>query len=526
MTPFNDPTTFQLFQGYDTFRSAGRSTAVQGKTTVATGPTQSYFAVCKDVESVRTALNISASVSASFGFGSVDAKTSFMHQLAITSTSVTIVVYTNIIDQILSGDTSPQLIGAPPADLKEFCAVYGDSFVSSLTLGREYYAAFVFRSESTNEQTAVTTALTNHSIIGTGSLDASFSLNFTKASSQVTTKYELRQNMSGVKNPAFPDQDHMIEFALNFGATTPGLPAVLNYEVTGYERVPGMLPLFQPAIDTRTLYAGTDLQPGLADRYAQLNVAANGANRLQVVYDRYGFKLDQQLRDRLAGINSDIATLAALFTSMAGDPSQTYSAPELPSVAYGYPTLDVMLTTGSQPGNTGGQAFNDINAGLVGSGSVLEKLSFRYHRHTHQIFATYALPDGTTTDYQYGWDTNGDLTPALVLQPGELISNVSVVAIDHVHQVLVSTTFGNLLAAPPKLILPGPMTTVFAADDDHAFAGFAGTVDTNSGDTNGILASLAVVSANFRPANWSGDSAQATRPARRKPSTARPQAVA
>lgn len=506
MIPFNDdPATFQLFQGYDTFRSAGRSTAVKGRTTSATGPAQSSFTVCTDVESVRTALNISASVSASFGFGSVDAKTTFMHELAITSTSVTIVVYTNIIDQILSGDTSPKLIGAPPADLKEFCAVYGDSFVSSLTLGREYYAAYVFRSESVEEQTKITATLQSHSIIGSGSLDADFSSNFSSARSSLTTKAEMRQNMSGVKDPRFPDQDHMIDFALNFGSTKPGRPAVLDYEVTGYEHVPDMLPLVQPVVDTRSLYAGTGIQPGLADRYAQLNVAANGANRLQVIYGRYGFKLDQQLRDRLADIQRDIATLAALFTQMDGDPSQTYSAPPLPSLAYGDPTLYVMITTGAQPGNTGGRAFNDIDAALIGSGSVLQKLSFQYHNHTHEIFATYALPDGTTNDVQYGWDTNGTRTPVLVLQPGELISRVSVVAIDHVHQVLVSTTFGNLLAAPPQLILPGPVTTVFQSDTDHVFAGFAGTVDTGTG----ILASLAVVSANFRPANWSGDSARA-----------------
>src|SRR5437016_5093391 len=57
-----------LFQGYDSFMSAARSTAVTGQQVSAGAVAQTYYQTCTDIESVSTALNISGSMSASFGF--------------------------------------------------------------------------------------------------------------------------------------------------------------------------------------------------------------------------------------------------------------------------------------------------------------------------------------------------------------------------------------------------------------------------------------------------------------------------
>src|SRR4051794_9639114 len=84
-----------LFQGYDSFVGSGRSTALTGTKGAAGANSQTYWKVCTDTNSLYEAMNISGSVSASFGLGSVDAKMSFAQNLNVSSTSVTVVVYTN-----------------------------------------------------------------------------------------------------------------------------------------------------------------------------------------------------------------------------------------------------------------------------------------------------------------------------------------------------------------------------------------------------------------------------------------------
>jgi len=170
LKPTEEPVAIDLFQGYDSLSSSGRTAAaVTGDRHPAGATSETYYRVCTDIETLQSSLNISASASASFGFGSVDAKTSYMRNLKVTTNSVTVVVYTNIVTGSESA-RNPKLTISPPGDLNDFFLIYGDSYVKSVVKGGEYYATYVFYAESNEEQEHVTASLSAHGIVAGGIL--------------------------------------------------------------------------------------------------------------------------------------------------------------------------------------------------------------------------------------------------------------------------------------------------------------------------------------------------------------------
>src|SRR3712207_4023292 len=144
-----------VMQGYDTFSASGRATAVTGDTSTVGAVDRCDYTVCTSTESLNTALDISASISAEFGFGGVDAKSEYVRKLETTSTSVVIAVYASVV----SGTTvvtNPRLKdGVKPPDaagLDAFFQGHGDSYISSLTHGGEYIATYAFHSQTRTEQ--------------------------------------------------------------------------------------------------------------------------------------------------------------------------------------------------------------------------------------------------------------------------------------------------------------------------------------------------------------------------------------
>jgi hypothetical protein len=110
-------------------------------------------------------LNVEASLSASYGVATVDAKSSFSKTLKTTSTSLSMIVSTRVVSgtetatgtitefssKAITESISAEGIGA-------FLSSYGDSFVNSITLGSEYYAVYTFFTESESEQSDLRTS--------------------------------------------------------------------------------------------------------------------------------------------------------------------------------------------------------------------------------------------------------------------------------------------------------------------------------------------------------------------------------
>ncbi|HEX4496329.1 MAG TPA: jacalin-like lectin [Thermoanaerobaculia bacterium] len=479
-----------LFQGYDTFMSAGRSTAVKGTSESGGATAETYYQVCYDYDMLQTTLNVSSSVSASFGFGSVDAKAEFIESLSITTTSVTIIVYTNILSSSLTA-TNVELADAAPTDINAFFQVYGDSYLNSVVIGAEYAAAYVFYSQSIEQQRQITSTLAANGISASGSLNASLQTSLNEVQQQVTTRQSLRQFMSGFTNPIFPTSDQIINFALSFGAQTPNSPAVIDYQVTGYEHVPGMAP-FTSVVTTRTLYNGVGSQDGLADDYATLSAVKNAVLALQDIYVTYGYTGDVTLSTNSALVQQDIKTLDTLFHEMDLDPTLTYSAPSLPALALGTPELSVINHIQGPWGGNGGEPFGQVTEASVSESLVVSKLSLRGDRWVDQLAYTYQSDAGTVSYTQGG--NGGDQSATLQLQSGERLASISGWYGTYVNQITIETSYGNSFTWPSS---PDQTTGTFSwkAQESTVFLGFAGR-------SGRYLDALSLVTATFAAARW------------------------
>jgi len=483
-----------LFQGYDTFMSEGRSPAVSGQHQSGGAGAETYCQVCYDFNSLQSALHVSSSVNASFGFGSVDAKSDFIKKLSITNTSVTIVVYTNIITEART-QTDVHLIGEPPKDIDAFCQLYGDSYLNRVTKGAEYAATYVFYSQSVEQQQQLTAILMANGITSGTSLSASLQTSLRQVQQQVTTRQTLKQYMSGfTETPIFPPADQIIDFALTFGKKVPDRPVVISYETTGYEHVPDMPASFSSVKATRALYNGIGAQAGLAEQHAQLRAVENTIGALHIVYRTYGYTGDSQLDERQAVIGQDILTLDLLFNQMDGEPTKTYTAPQLQGLRWGEPALNVRLQQIGPYGGPGGDPFQQMNETSVAASLVLKALNTRGEAVIDQLATTYSS-DQRTAHYVQG--VNGGIpSPPLLLQVNERVQSISgTYGTDYLHSLKIVTSFGNEWAWPPS---PDGCRGKFSwtpQDQSVAFLGFAGR-------SGAKIDQLSIVTAEFLPALW------------------------
>jgi hypothetical protein len=483
----------QLFQGFDTFMSSGRSTAVDGESRSGGAVTETYYEVCQDIRSLQRALHVSGSVSASFGFGSVDAKSSFIERLHVTNTSVTIVVYTNIITSSRT-QTNVRLIGDPPSNIEDFCRVYGDSYVAQIVEGAEYAAAYVFYSESVERQQEITATLNAKGIGTSGSITLSMQASLKEVQQQISTRKALRQFMSGFKNPVLPDANGIIKQALEFGLKTPDAPVVVSYEVTGYEHVPNM-PSFSSVRGTRALFEGIGSQNGLSGDYVQLKATNNAITAIRGVHRTYGYTGDTTLAGHAATIQGDIALLDALFHEMAADPTKTYARPVLEGLTLGEPSLHAILETVGPWGGHTGEPFKQVDERSVAESSLLATFQARGGAWVDQITFDYRSAQGTARHIQ-GGSTNGPSSPVMTLQqsPPERVTAISGTYGGYVNSIKIVTSNNTFAWPPTPQAAPGKFS--WTAQGTTVFLGFAGR-------SGGYLDQLSLITATFHPARWS-----------------------
>jgi hypothetical protein len=240
--------------------------------------------------------------------------------------------------------------------LAEFVAVYGDSFVSKIGFGGEYIALYVFYCETEEERSELASSLE----VKSGPVSASFSAKFTNSRSSTTARSELYQYVSGT-NVAMPKGEDAVDFALRFSAIPLDTPAVLDFETTGYEEVPGLTRAFSGVARNREYFCGDggNVSLGLNGKLAKLTGIQNQIHDIESIYKFYGGHTDQQLADRLLANESDIATIMAQIHRYQADPAQVCEEPPVASLKHGGPRLMFephKNVCGSETGN----AFDDI----------------------------------------------------------------------------------------------------------------------------------------------------------------------
>lgn len=342
MTKGDKPAPVTLFRGYDTVaRGMLPGCAVDGEFENTGEGSTMRVEVCESQSQLAQALEIDASLSVSYlKAANVTAKMEFAKKLDVTARSVSIVVYAS---RRTGNWTAKNVwlvdgVAAPTDDdsAADFAQSYGDSFITSVTLGSEYFAVYIFRTETREEQQSLAASLKGKGIGGGATVKAEAQVQLSNFLKETKTSWTLRQEMNGA-NAAFPDETGLIEFARNFSKLTPGAPVTTGIKVQGYESVPKFGRKFAPVVRNRRYFLnGSD---GLLGSLAQLTGVRNQVSWLRRIYDRYDYQGDSALLAFEKKLLADIKAINGQIDSWEDDAAGKFAAPPLPSLETGEPVL-------------------------------------------------------------------------------------------------------------------------------------------------------------------------------------------
>ena len=158
---------------------------------------------------------------------------------AVGPQAVCVVVYANAITESVACREA-SLIGRVPENVAAFVQVNGDAWVSRMVTGAEYIAVYVFQSQTAKQAQSVVNILAANGIWEGGGLESGLQAALALSCSQMRVGQGFRQFMSGHFARPLPERSDVIGFAQRFGEARPDVPAVLSFETTGYEMVPGL----------------------------------------------------------------------------------------------------------------------------------------------------------------------------------------------------------------------------------------------------------------------------------------------
>jgi carbon monoxide dehydrogenase subunit G len=362
VTAGSDPVPIKLFRGYDTVaRGLLTASAVTGDFENSKVTSEVKVEVCESLTDLAKALEIDASLSVSYlKAADVTAKMEFARKLNVTARSVTIVVYakhgigTWDVKEVRLKDTremkDPPKAPVDSASAAVFAKTYGDSFVRSVTLGGEYYAVYVFNTETREQQQSLATSLKGKVEGGAATVKADAQLKLTDFLNTTKTNWTLKQGMTGIVNPDFPDQNKLIPFALGFSKLELDGPVAIDVKVTGYEDVAGFAESFDKVVQNRDYFLHS--KRGLLQKLARLTVLSNQADWLKGIYKRYQYEGDKALGGFSDRVDADIDAIDTQIAQWKSNTAGNFVAPNLPSLKEGEPVLNFQEASSPAWGGT------------------------------------------------------------------------------------------------------------------------------------------------------------------------------
>ena len=493
------PAPAVLYQGVDTVSGVGLSTAIQGTEATHGGNSQVAYRITSDASSLYESLGISQSLAVGFGpFGSVSEKVDFVRQLSLSTYSVCIVVHATHVQGITSTTDfalNPNL--APPQSteqMQDFFRAYGDSFVSAVTRGAEYYAVYTYYAQTRSEREAVTTELKANGIFEGGTVDASFQSKLDRVTKNTNVRIAFSQNVSGLANPKLPNPDQLVQYAIDFPSIPidPQAAAILSYQTTGYERVRGF-GTFKPVSSNRNFLIGENGQGGLADSLVKVQNIINQIAAIKQIYQTYQGFDDEKLNLVQRDAKDNLDALNAQFRRYADDPTATLTTPALPSLQFGTPALSYEMIEGSLHGRDGGGSpFNDVDVNsFLQKQTRISALQLYSGQYVDALVVTYVNnSDGSKTLHHGG--TGGHVGHQLQLMPDQVVTAWSGKTGKYVDRLSLTITRGNSISGGGD---GGTDAFAETPPDNTVFVGFRG----RSGK---YLDQIGAVYARLKPATW------------------------
>lgn len=418
-------TPSRLLQGYNLVTRAAKATALDDKGSAsATSPkSTSTINVCYGYTSVAQVLQIEASASLGFaGIGGGSARHSFFNSLNITKTSLTVLVHAKYEDRTEFADSpilSEEAKATASKSIATFVAEYGDCYVSSITLGAEYIAAFVFYSESRDEATRIQDSLSASGIMDGISASASFSKSIETVSKSVSARTSFRQILNGIEGQAYPGAEAIGQFALDFPKLAKGSTAVLAFVTSGYEEVSELTDAMACVAENRQYFCGIpNLLTGKLDELADICASREQAKEIKRIYEFYNHEfVDEKLATQTAIMDKDIKAVQKQMASYVRNPTRAIEEIDLQSLQFGTPMLRLSFSQKAAGSCNNGEYHNEVAdlSGIIRKLGKLTRIELRGDGTINGLSLSYTISEkklelrvGDDGNYKANLDLGGE----------------------------------------------------------------------------------------------------------------------
>ncbi len=322
----------RIFQGYNSITGSGCSSAVTGIKQSVGGESTVFVEVCRDIDSVRRTLDIDLSVTIDTTPGGGNEKYEFFDSLEITTNTITIILRAKHIQEEEVYQQVEFLPGKQPGpedhgqSVDDFVNAHGDAFVSSITWGGEFIAAYVFYSKDLVERTEFDNKLQAHGITSGVTVDAELQTKLTTFVKDNQTLMRFKQNIWGIKNPSPPMAENLVAYGIGFISIPIDQPVVISFKSIGYESV-NSARAFRRVMQNRELFLGSPGIEGLLTRLRKLDALRQQITRIEEVFQFYTQGSDPSIQDAANRVDTDLRAIYDLVKTYEASPTAVLKPP-------------------------------------------------------------------------------------------------------------------------------------------------------------------------------------------------------
>ena len=485
----------EIFQGYNSVIGSGLSTAVNGKFNISGATSNVKCSVSISASELARSLEIDQSLSVSYGpIASGNEKMSFYASLEVTTYSISVTVFSRHGGgtKTMTDVNLKEGITVPKSDeeLDNFVRFYGDSFLSSVTEGGEYYAVYTFYSQTREEQEKLKTSMNASGIFEGANVDISLQASMDKFLKTTEVRYSFSQEVSGLRNPQLPAPSAFIEYATAFPSIQLDAPVLIGMGITGYEHVPNIGSAFDKVAKNRIYFTGDTINGGLTSKLVTISNIYNQMKWLHSTYDTYGDYNDDTLNTNTVTAKTDIKAIKTQMTDYDLNATKQFTVLTLNSINNGTPVLEYSVSTSPAWGGGGGGPFDDVTiTSYIQNHTRITSLALSTSRMVVQISTTYQNDLRSWIDTHGGND--GSQVAPLQLLPNQFITRVygrSGALVDHINLVI---TDGRSIGGGGS----GGGAYDWSVPTGSFVLGFRGR-------SGSMLDQIQVTYAQFKPAQW------------------------
>lgn len=482
----NQPSLVSLFQGFSSAEGKSKpSTIIHGETTTGNASSEIGLKVTLSSFELRQAQGVSREAGIGMdGLGSISQLTEFYQSLKITETTLCVVAYAKryISTVAVTDSRLKDGIRAPATaeQVNEFVHSYGDTFVSEITKGGQYFEVFTFHCHSVEQMTEVKNSLAAEGVVEGINVQASLEAKLSVASKNFNLQYGFNQKMIGVESEKYPTQDEAIDFVLHFiNDNKVKIDRVCAFKITSYFEVAQLTSAFKGVKHNQDLLYGSGVgqlfkQCGLY-QLNQLDALALSLSEIDQIYLKMNATPDDSYAEKRAAVLQEQSAITKIFEEYVRDPSKPIVLPATPALHFGIPVLQLESQTQANPvGGPGGKAFSDfvVFRDFYEIGFPIA-LNVQAGRYIDQISTEYKKTASNSSLVVIHGRPGGDNKVAITLHPGEYIQKISAQGGTYVDYLKYELNTGATFAAgsyQSHLTLH----TLFDASNGFRFYGYIG----------------------------------------------------